>query len=378
MRILFLGDYSNLHACLASQLRQMGHETMVVSDGGTHMMTHADLLMVRKSGGLTDSFRYLFKLMEALPRFRGFDVVQIINPHCFDLRPARVGYFLRRIIPHNRAFCLTLAGDDHFFIRQCLDATMFRFSEYRIGSDRTRFSRLFPRHEELWMHPETHRHAEWVYSAVDGAMAVLPEYFMAASPRLGDRAVFTNLPVQVSDIPFHPVSPRDKVKLFVGIRRQQSREIQKGTEDLARMALELQAEHPDRCEAIVVENLPLREYLERLDEAHIVLDQLYAYSPATNALQAMAAGKVAASGATPEYYKFINEPDRGAIIPLSPLNDNKEILRRYILDPSPLPGMAAEGRRIVERHNDVRHIAGLFVDRWQQILDSKSETHTSK
>ena len=43
-------------------------------------------------------------------------------------------------------------------------------------------------------------------------------------------------------------------------------------------------------------------------QSHLLLDQLYSYSPATNALQAMAMGVVAASGAQPEYYEYIGNP----------------------------------------------------------------------
>lgn len=370
MKILFLGDYSNLHACLASELRRIGHQATVVSDGGSHMKTPADILLVREPGRL-NVFRYLFRVMETLPKLEGYDVVQLINPHFLSLRPGRIRYFLDQIRRRNRALFMTLAGDDHYYVKACLEGTAFRFSEYRIGEERTRFSRLHPEHEKEWMCRETASFSEHVYRNLDGAMSVLPEYTMAAEPILGDRVSFTNLPIDLSTIAFEPVSPDKKVRLFVGIRREQNREIQKGTEDLARMALELQSEYPDRCEAIIVENLPLRDYLEQLRRADIVLDQLYAYSPATNALQTMASGKVAATGATEEYYRAIGEPDREAIIPLSPLLDNKETLRRYILDPSPLHSMALEGRRIVEKHNDVVNIAPLFVKRWEEFLRSK-------
>ena len=33
MRILLLGDYSNVHNTLAKGLRQLGHEAVVASDG---------------------------------------------------------------------------------------------------------------------------------------------------------------------------------------------------------------------------------------------------------------------------------------------------------------------------------------------------------
>ena len=57
--------------------------------------------------------------------------------------------------------------------------------------------------------------------------------------------------------------------------------------------------------------------------------ELYSYSPGTNAFQAMALGRVAATGAQPEYYEYIGEPDTGAIIPLSPLVSDLEWKERF-------------------------------------------------
>lgn len=39
MKILFVGDYSGVHANLAAELRRRGHKVTVVSDGGLHMQT---------------------------------------------------------------------------------------------------------------------------------------------------------------------------------------------------------------------------------------------------------------------------------------------------------------------------------------------------
>ena len=54
--------------------------------------------------------------------------------------------------------------------------------------------------------------------------------------------------------------------------------------------------YPSRAELIIVENRPYEEYLGLMRSAHVVLDQLYSYTPATNALQAMAYGLNTVSG----------------------------------------------------------------------------------
>lgn len=84
----------------------------------------------------------------------------------------------------------------------------------------------------------------------------------------------------------------------------------------------------------------------------------------------MAMGRISASGGQPEYYEYIGEDTR-PVFCLSPLEDDdtiKERLRRLVSDRESLRRMSEEGRRIVERHNDVRNIAPLFEAHWQKMM----------
>lgn len=363
MRILFLGDYSNLHACLAAELRGQGHEVTVVSDGGRYMNTAKDILLDREPGW-KGAFKYLYQLMSLIPTLKGYDVVQIINPHFLSLRPGKIKYFFDILKNNNKAIYLTLAGNDYYFVKACLDGKIFRFSEFEVGGKLTEFERKTG-HAAAWTAPGMREFCDYIYGNIDGAMSVLPEYDMAARPLLGEKLAFTNIPVDLSGLESAPLAISDKVNLFIGMRG--GMEIQKGTAKLLEMCRRLEQEMPDRCAVTCVRNLPLAEYLKRMRESHIVLDQLYSYSPGTNGFQAMALGRVAATGAQPEFYDYIKESDRGAIIPLSPLKSNaewEEYFRYLIMNPELLQGMADEGRRIVEKHNDVKVVADRFVRHW--------------
>ena len=84
----------------------------------------------------------------------------------------------------------------------------------------------------------------------------------------------------------------------------------------------------------------------------------------------MALGRITASGAQPEYYEYIRETSR-PVFCLSPLEDDatiKERLRSLVLDREGIRRMAEEGRRLVERHNDVRNIAPMFEAHWKRHL----------
>ncbi len=367
MRILFLGDYSNLHACLARQLRQQGHEVAVVSDGGRYMRTDYDVLLDR-TPGMLGAVKYLYRVSKLIPSIKDYDVVQLINPHFLSLRPEKIRYFFDILRKQNRSIFLTLAGNDYYFVKACLDGEMFKFSEFMVGKDKTEFEST-TNHGAAWIAPEMKDHCDYIYSNVDGAVSILPEYDMASRPYLGDKLAFANIPLDLSSVPFEELDFNRKIQIFIGLKG--GMEIQKGTARMLAFCRRLEQEMPDKCEVVEARNLPLNEYLGRMSRSHIVLDQLYSYSPGTNGLQAMALGKVTGTGAQPEYYDYINEPDRGAILPLSPMISDQEWmdrLRSLIIDPSPMVAMGAEGHRIAKTHNASSTVADKFLRHWQKTL----------
>lgn len=365
MRILFLGDYSNLHACLAAELRRRGHQVTVISDGGRYMRTSSDYLLVRDAG-LKGGLKYIAEVATLLPKLKDYDVVQLINPNFFSLKPAKIKYifdFLRR---RNRSVFLTLAGNDYFFVKNCLEGKMFRFSEFMVGNNPTEYE-LTSRHGQKWCCEENRRLNSYIYDRIDGAMSVLPEYDMAARPLLGERLVFTNIPIDFSSLPFRELKIEGPVKFFIGIR--EGMEVQKGTGRLLEICHRLETKYPGKCVTEVARNLPLNVYLQRMADSHVVLDQLYSYSPGTNGFQAMALGRVAATGGQLEYFRYIGETENRALLPLSPLEDTEAQLSNLINNPEIMTVMGREGRRLVETYNDVKIVADKFEQHWNKILN---------
>jgi len=102
MKILLIGEYSNVHATLAEGLRAIGHEVTVVSDGDGWKNYPRDIDVSRASGKFGGA-SLLVKLYTLLPKLRGYDVVQLINPMFFELkaeRPAIQRLQLRRHRAH--------------------------------------------------------------------------------------------------------------------------------------------------------------------------------------------------------------------------------------------------------------------------------------
>ena len=216
-----------MHANLAAELRRRGHKVTVVSDGGLHMQTESDIF-VRREPGILESFRYLYRLFQIQPGLKGFDVVQLVNPGFFGLRPGKLSYFLKHLKNDNGSLFLTLAGNDFFFVEACVRKDMFRFSEFRIGKEKTRQVMCDPECEYGWFNSALTDYTRYLYSQLDGAVSLLPEYDMAARPVLGERLAFAGLPIDFSVLPDLDTEVEGKVRIFVGMVK--GREIEKGTD----------------------------------------------------------------------------------------------------------------------------------------------------
>lgn len=376
MKILMLGDYSNLHACLTKELRKRGHDVTLVSDRGVYMQTDADLEL-RRRPGVIGSFRYLYRILSMLPSWSGYDVVQLINPQFLNLKPGKLRMIYDIMKKNNRSVFLTLCGNDHFFVKDCVGSDLFRFSEFRIGKEKTPLVKCDPIKERGWLIPTHASYTKHLYETIDGAMSVLPEYDMSARMHMDhNKLVFTNLPIELDSLQYEPLTIDGPVRILIGIREKM--EIQKGTGYLLEICKELENEMQGKCEVRTVKNLSLSDYMKELRDSHIVIDQLYSYSPATNALQTMAIGRVSASGGQPEYYGYCDESIH-PVFCLSPMEDRatiKERLRALIEDKEDMYRRSKEGRKLVERHNDVRRISDIFESHWKKIINHNKTNNT--
>ena len=130
---------------------------------------------------------------------------------------------------------------------------------------------------------------------------------------------------------------------------------------------QLQKDYKNECLVTAVESLPYKEYNRVMYDSDVLIDQLYSYTPATNALLAMAKGIVAVSGAEPEYYDFIGEHTLRPIVNVLPdADDVYRKLENLILHREEIPQMCRDSRTFVERHHDYRKVAQQFIDFWSK------------
>lgn len=373
MRILFAGDASNMHNCLAQELRLMGHGATVASDGSRWMNTRRDIDLKRRPGML-GTVRYLLDIKRALPLMTGYDIVEIASPIFLRLRPQRVARVFDYLKAHNGHVVLSALATDKVYYDACHDGRTYRYSDYMLGDRPSPYvgsSEYIAQQQDNWKQPFMREHMDHILAGIDGAVACLWEYYAAYRPILGDRVAYAGLPIDTRSLEFRPLDKApDKVRLFIGIQRD--RHVIKGTDRLLAAMKRVHARYPDLTELEVVENLPYHEYTRRMRDSHVIMDQLYSYTPATNALIAMAQGLVAVSGAELEYYDLIGEKENRPVINVSPLveGDIDDKLVWIVEHRDLLPQMARASRAFVEKHNDARVVAQRYLAFWNTLLNA--------
>ena len=370
MKILLMGDASNFHRALSVALREKGHDVVVASNGSRWMRTERDIDISRPAWGKVGGAALWAKIQWIKRRLTGFDIVQIVNPVFVELRPEKVARLFDHLRQNNRRVVLTALGDDTPYIRLCDDTSALAYNEWHNpdGSPTPHAANSWHLHD-AWLTEPLLSHCEKVYSEIDGATTALYEYDLACRRTIGsDRVAYTGIPVDAQGItPVNADSVPTRLRLFIGLQRGRMEE--KGTDRLLEAAKKVAAEHPAKCELVVVENKPYAEYIELMRSSHVMLDQIYSYTPATNALLAMATGLITVSGGENDYYDFIGETENRPIVNAVPDDDG---LRRIITDivthPERFPEISRRSREFVLKHNDSTVVADRFLTFWNKIL----------
>ena len=376
MKFLFVGDASNMHNCLAHALREMGHTAVVASNGSHWMDTHRDINLKRQPGKM-GAVKYVLDVMRALPTMRGFDVVETCDDIFLDLKPAKVRLVFDWLKRHNNLMVMGAIGTDYVYYTACHDGKTYRYSDYMVGNKLSPYARsqeFIDKRDHLWGAPFMHKHSDYMIERFDGAISCLWEYQACYEPIFGKRLAYCGIPIDTGSIsPITLDREPEKVKFFIGIQRD--RNILKGTDLLLEAARRVADRYPSQCELTVVESVPYEEYVQLLSCSHVLLDQLYSYTPATNALLAMARGLVAVSGAEPEYYDLIDEHENQPIINVSPLVDGDidAKLEWLVRNKHLLPDLSRRSREFVVKHNDSRVVAQRHLDFCKRLLAEKKK-----
>lgn len=369
MKILYFGEYSGLHTLLAKGMRELGHEVTLVADGNMFHNFPRDI-DIRRGEGRLAGVRHLLRMIRLLPKFSGYDIVQLINPDCFGLKAEREYPFYRYLRRHNRKIVAGAFGCDWYWVDDGLNYKTFRYGDFYIG-DKMREDEAAQVFIREYKDTPKGDYTQYVMQDADWIPTCLYEYQACYSHYFPDKTQFIPLPIATEhDQPVHKFDGQ-RIRFFIGIDK--ARTVYKGTDIMLRALEHTAMQHPDECEIVRVESLPYAEYERSMNGCDVMLDQLYSYTPSMNSLLAMSKGIIVVGGGEPENYDIIHEERLRPIVNVEPTFEGVCKQLEWLIGHRHLINqLKADSISYVKKHHDYRKVAKEYATMYQQLLTKLS------
>ena len=390
MKILLIGEYSNVHATLAKGLRKLGQDVTLISNGDFWKNYPRDIDVSRsykKLGGI----RLFAKIICLLPKMRGYDVVQLINPMFFELKAERLLPIYKYLRKHNKKIFLGAFGMDYYWVHENITRFPLRYSDFNFGHTlRTDEEAL--KEEKDWIGTNKENLNKYIAEDCDGIIAGLYEYLACYKPIFPKKTTFIPFPITIQSSKFKVQSNKNhkvqtsnfklqsnsnhkvqsskfkvqSIKLFIGINKNRSR--YKGTDIMLAAAKAVKEKYPDKIELRIAEGLPFYKYIELMQGSDAIMDQLYSYTPAMNALEAMGRGIIVIGGGEEENYDILGEKKLRPIVNVQPNYDSVyHELEQLVLHPERIPSLKEQSIEYIKRHHDYIKVASQYLQFYKNI-----------
>jgi glycosyltransferase involved in cell wall biosynthesis len=379
MKILLVGEYSRLHNSLKEGLVNLKHDVTIVAAKDGFKNYDIDLLIKKKyQTGLLKKVKNLIyrfskidleslqiknQIINLRPQLSDFDVVQFINEASFGCTAVIEQDIFDLISTWNKNVFLLSCGTDHTSVKYAHDNKL-RYSiltPYLNGKDQ-----FLSSYGLKYLQPdyiELHHH---IYNAVNGVIASDLDYHLPLLNQPKYLGLIPN-PINSDTLKFKELVIEDKIVIFHGINEHNY--YKKGNDIFEEALAIIDRKYSDKIKIVTVKSLPYKEYIKTYNEAHIVLDQIYAYDQGYNALEAMAKGKVVFTGAEKEWLDYYDISENSiAINALPDADDIAKKLEWLILNPEKIVEISNNARQFIETHHNYITCAKKYLKTWQEHI----------
>ena len=375
MKILLVGEYSRLHNSLQEGLRALGHQVMVISTGDYFKKYPSDILLQRKfDTGLAQKIKIaiylLFKFditswhitrqfFKNASSLKGFDVVQLINESSFGATPRDEIKMISFLKQNNKKLFLLSCGTDYLSVEHQLSEVnpYSILSNYKEG----RVSKIEFKSILKYTTPAFKKLHQYVFQNIDGVIASDYDYHMPLQGHKKYLGLIPN-PINTTKLRICKVDTKAPITIFMGINRTNYHS--KGISYFEKALAIIQQKFPKKVHIEIVENLPYEQYIEKYNNAHIILDQVYAYDQGYNALEAMAKAKVVFTGAETAFMQHYKLDTPVAINALPEVDSLVIALEKLIDNPEKITEIGLAAQDFVIQHHDYKKVAQQYLDSW--------------
>lgn len=354
MKILLLGELSSFHSNLKEGLENLGHDVRIAGYSEGWKKINVDFNLDSNWIFPLNKFHRIFRPFTNNKIFTNNDIVQFISPLLFQ--PLVNGFINHHLTKHNnKSFLAGVSSGDpyyHYGLKY-MDYTPFDES---INKKKERYYPKFSR-----IDINTHKK---LLEEINGYIPSCFDYYYGY--KILNQAKLKNIiPYPINLKTFNVVtfpSVTNKVKLFHGISRYDF----KGSKYIIEAMNIIKRKYPNDISIEIVEQLPYQEYVKRLDNSHVILDQCRSYSYAMNSLISLAKGKISLSGAEPIALEAMNI-DNCPVLNIKP--DSQQIvssLEKLLENRNMLDNYSFLSREYVEKYHDSNVIAQKYIDTWSK------------
>ena len=378
MKILLLGEYSRLHSSLKEGLVKLGHEVTIVSSGDGMKKFKTDInfnskikanFILNKLNSLCIRFFNIdcIKLENAhrfkklLPNLKGYDVVQLINEDALFIEPNKQINLIKQLISQNKKLYVLCCGDDFTTVNYYLNenvkySILTPYLKDKSLKDRFVFSLKYTTEPYKKLH-------KFIKSKSYGTIASDIDYHLPMLEQPEYLGLVPN-PINVDEITFSKLKKERKINIFLGINTHSK--IKKGITFFEQALKIIEDKYTEKVNIKITENIPYQEYIKIYNEAHILLDQVYAYDQGYNALEAMAKGKVVFTGAEQEWLDYYNlKEDTVAINALPDVEYLVKKIEWLILNPEEITNISLNARQFIEQEHHYIKSAKKYIALWE-------------
>jgi len=378
MKILLLGEYSNLHNSLKQALINMGHEVLLVGNRDGFKKYETDILIKSHLADyslfnlIARLFMRIFKInifdieiyfraKKIVNKLRDFDVVQLINENSFKTSPLLEIKLLKQIFQNNNNVFLLSCGVDSVSVKHAMSKKL----KYSILTPLFEDASLEKKYEPILKYNRENYLAlrKFVQENIKGIISSDLDYHIPYLNRKKYLGMIPN-PINTQKIKYYGINKSKKISILHAINS--SNKIKKGNRFFEEALKIIDEKFKNKISIITTYDLPYKEHLENLKKCDILLDMVYAYDQGYNALEAMAMGKIVFTGAEEEWLKLYNIKEDTVVINAVPNTTIiVEKLAWLIENPKMLKRISVNARKFIEKNHDFEKIATKYIKTWE-------------
>ena len=378
MKILLIGEYSNLHNSLKKGLLNLGHEVILLGSGDGFKKYDVDILIkstifenkyLKIIAKIIDKvFKFslneleiYFKSKKIIKKLADFDIVQLINERPFNTSANLEISLLKHVFKNNKKVFLLACGVDHKSISYANDKK-FKYSILTPYFENNSLKKEY-RHILKYLDSDHSKLSNYIEQNIQGIISSDLDYHI---PYVNSKKYLGMIPnpIDIDALNEDGKSFNQKIVILHAINSKNK--LKKGNKFFKKSLSIIEGKYSNKVEITRTTDQAYSEHIKNVKNCDILLDQVYAYDQGYNALEAMAMGKVVLTGAEKEWREHYNIVEDYVVINAMPdVSYLVEKLSWLIENPEKIKMISKNAREFILKHHDYNVITKKYLKAWE-------------